>query len=61
MLPITFRSPDTCAATNVDALATRYRKAKTLSRRPAAADFFAAPICVHDTAAVLLLNRPTCL
>ena len=40
MSPITFISPATYTATNGDALATRFRKAKTLIRRPAAADFF---------------------
>ena len=59
MLPSTFRYPATCAATNSHFLATCFRKAKTLGRRPSAAEFFAAPLCVHDTAAVLSLKRPT--
>ena len=59
MLPRTFRYPATCIATKGDALATRCRKAKTLSRRPAAADFLAVPLCVHYSAAMLLLKRPT--
>ena len=57
----TFRSPATGAATNGDALAIRCRKAKTLSRRPAAEDFFAAPLFFYNTSAVLLLKMPTCL
>ena len=61
MLPRTFRSPAKCAATNGDDLATRCRKAKTIIRRPAAADFFVAPLCVYDTASMLFLKRPTCL
>ena len=61
MLPSTFRSPVTCAATNGDALSTCCHKAKNPSRRPAAAEFFTTPLCVQDTAAVLLLKRPTCL
>ena len=60
MSPSTFRYPAICAATNGDAITTRCRKAKTLSRRPAAADFFSEPLCVHNTAAVLSLKRPTC-
>ena len=61
MSPSTFRYPDTCEANNGDALATLFRKCNILSRRPAAADFSPAPLCVHDTDAVLLLKRPTCL
>ena len=61
MLPNTFRSPASCAANNGDDLATRFRKAKTLIRRPATAKCFSAPLCFHDTAAVLSLNRTTCL
>ena len=61
MSPITLISPATCAATNSDPIATHFRKAKTLSRRPDTAEFFAAPLCVHVTAAVLSLKRPTCL
>ena len=61
MSPITFRYPDTCAATNGDALATHFRNANSLIKRPAAAEFFATPLCVHNTAAMLSLNRPTCL
>ena len=61
MSPRTFRYTDTCTATYVDAIDTRFLKAKTLSRRPAAAEFFDAPLCVHNTTAVLSLKRPTCL
>ena len=61
MLPIKFRSPTTCTATNGDALATRCCKAKTRSRRLSAADIFSDPFCVQDNAAVLSLKRPTCL
>ena len=60
-MPRKSRSPATCAATNGDALDTRCRKAKTQSRHPAAAYFFASHLCFHDTAAVLSLKRPTCL
>ena len=59
MSPSTFRYPDTCAANNGDALATLFRKCNILSRRPAAADFLAVPLCVHYSAAMLLLKRPT--
>ena len=61
MSPRIFRSPVTCTSTNGDAFATRCCEANTLSRRPAAVDFFASPLCVHDTYAVLFLKRPTCL
>ena len=61
MFTSTFRSTATCAANNSDNIDTRLRKAKTLSRRPAAADFFVAPLYVHNTAARLLINRTTCL
>ena len=61
MLPSILKSPATCSYTNGDALATRCRKAKTLIRRPASADFFDAILCVHDTADVLLLKGSTYL
>ena len=61
MSPITFRSPATFAAPNGDTPATRCRKDKTLSVRPDTAYFFATPLCVYETAAVLSLKRPTCL
>ena len=61
MSPIKFRSPTICSSTNGDALANSCRKAKTLSRCPAATDLFFAPLCVHDNATALSLNRPTCL
>ena len=61
MFPHPFRYTITCTSTNGDALFTRCRKAKTLSRCPAAADFFSAPLFVHNTATVLSLKRPTCL
>ena len=37
-----------------------FRKAKSLIRHPASAEFFATPICVNNTTAVLLLKRLTC-
>ena len=61
MSPMTFRYRDTFSATNGDTISNLFCKAKNLSRHPAAADFFAAPLCVHDNAAMLSLMRPTCL
>ena len=61
MFPSTFRCPATCTTTNSDALDTCFCKAKTLIRRPAAAELFFIPLCIHDTAAVLSMKRPTSL
>ena len=61
MLPITFSSPATCAATNVDSLDTRFRKDNTLKRRPADVDFLLLPFYVHDTTTMLSLTSSTCL
>ena len=47
MLPNTFRYPATCAASNGDALSTCCRKARTLSRRLAAVDFFFLALCLR--------------
>ena len=43
MLPITLRSSATCAATKGDALSPCCCKARTMSRRPAASEFFLPP------------------
>ena len=45
MSPCTFRSLATCVVTIIDAIATHCRKAETLRRRPADAEFFPTSLC----------------